>query len=105
MYSRNMIKIGKYCSVTNEIRKSVLSIVNTGCVREEFASLLQSYVVEMRTLRAHTLYLIPNTEDSDFIPAPPRTLSIKQVIVVRVQSFVLVCMCVSPDGRGHSGLA
>ena len=27
----------------------------TGCVCEEFASLLQSYVVEMRTLHVHTL--------------------------------------------------
>ena len=30
----------------------------TGCVHEEFASLLHSFVVEMRTLRVHTLYVI-----------------------------------------------
>ena len=41
-------------------RKFIFAMVfrSTGCVREEFTSLLQSYVVEMRTLRAHTLYLL-----------------------------------------------
>ena len=32
----------------------------TGCNSEEFASLLQSFVVAMRTLRGYTLYMILN---------------------------------------------
>ena len=39
------------------MKRSKMCMLHTGCVREEFASLQQSYVVEMRTLHVHTLYI------------------------------------------------
>ena len=41
-------------------------LIHTGCVHEEFASLLHSFVVEMRTLRVHTLYILFNGYQTEF---------------------------------------
>ena len=55
-YKLHQLLITNYTPTTSYTPTTIIKIY-TGCKCEEFASLLQSFVVEMRTLRVYTLYL------------------------------------------------